>query len=154
MSATRVVVVAAAFLVLSGCSGLAGAPTADGTPTTPTETATHPVQSALVEAGSDDYPHEIYVENDLADPVTITVAVERNGTGIFQNETTVPAETDAVVAGFTRTTLPDGDRTVTVSATDHRGATESVQVAIDPCLGDVLFFYEDDGTFEGTYSIC
>lgn len=136
----------AVLLALSGCSAVPDSQS----PSTPTETPT----DSLVEAGPGEHAHDIRVTNSLADDVAMTVTVERNGTEVFRDASTVPADSNAVLAGFNRMTLPEDDRTVTVTATDERNRSASVRVSIYDCLGDVEFFYGAEGDLQGTYSIC
>lgn len=139
------------FLVAAvGCAaGLGGCLGRQGSPSTPDR-----ADGPLVVSGEGEYPHEISVDNSRDREVTLTIALRRGGTTLYREAHAVAAGSTAVVAGITRESLPDGSRSVTVSATTAGGETTEVDVAVSGCLGDVVFYYESDGTLRSTYSIC
>lgn len=132
-------------LMLSGCLEQGWSPLAES-PTSDPDT--------LVVPGKGDYPHGISVDNQLNHTVTLTVVVTYDGTTIYENKHEVPAQTKAVVAGITRTELPDRSESVTVSVTDSVERTASVTVDITECLGGIQFYYTPAGKLHSTYAIC
>lgn len=86
--------------------------------------------------------------------MTITLSVTRDDTSLYEQNYTVSARSERVVAGFTVETLPDDLRLVTIQATDSDRQPSSVNVSVSDCLGDVIFIYGADGSLESTYSIC
>lgn len=129
---------------LGGCAGLPGSA---GSTTDRTTT------DDLVPSGDGDYEHDIRVANDRDREITLTIEVDRGGERLYRETHTVAAGSDVVVAGFTEESLPEGERSVTVTATSDDGETASVDVSITGCLGNVVFTYGEDG-LEATYSIC
>lgn len=139
-------------IALSGClSNRESASPSDSsgtktTPASPTET------DSLVVAGDGDYPHPIRVDNTLNRTLTLTVGVERDGETVYQGEHTVDAQTDTVVAGLTKSSLPEGSRSVTVVASEASGETTSVTLPVSESLWHIRIYFESDGALTSTYA--
>jgi hypothetical protein len=84
--------------------------------------------------------------------VTLTVGVERDGETVYQGEHTVNAQTDTVVAGLTKSSLPEGSRSVTVVASEASGETTSVTLPVPESLWHIRVYFESDGTLTSTYA--
>lgn len=146
---TTVAVALATLFALSGCIGFPGANTA-----TPASTPTPVETTPLVEAGDAEYPHDVVVDNSLDEDVTLTITVEQTTHVLYRRNHTVAAGADRTVAGITRVSLPEDERQLRISATNERGGSANVTVPVSNCLGDVIFFYDDAGALDATYSIC
>lgn len=145
---TTIALALTTLFALGGCIGFPGA-----NPTTPVSTPTPVDTTPLVDDGDVEYPHDIVVENSLAEGATLTITVEQTTHTLYRTTHTVPAGADATVAGITRVSLPEDERQLRISATDERGGSATVTVSVSDCLGDVIFFY-DAGDLQATYSIC
>lgn len=134
---------------VGGAVALSGCTTFTGSRSTPTT-----VSGPLVTADGGAAPHAITVDNSLDRDVTLTVVVAREGEAVYNDTTTVTAGTKRIVAGITVATLPADARSMTVRADDDEDGQATVEVSVSDCLGDVVFFYRDDGTLDSTYSTC
>jgi hypothetical protein len=94
------------------------------------------------------------VESSFDQTVELTISVAHRGSVIYRTAHSIPPGADTTVAGITRTTLPEGERSLTITGTDERSQTTSVNVTVTECLGNVRFLYTDTGGLESTYSIC
>lgn len=144
---------------LTGClsEGERAAPDSTTTSSPPSQspTAGRPSETdPLVVSEAGDYPHAIRVENTLERDVTLNITVSRGGTQKYKESHTVAAQTDEVVAGLTEKSLPEDSRSVTVTATDSNDRSANVEVSVSDCLGNIVFFYGEDGALESTYSLC
>lgn len=125
----------AAIAVVTACALLYGAST------TPTLT-------------SGEGEHAIVVENHREENVSATVVVAHQGTTMGRETLTVPAHSEALVAGVSANPLHIGPRRVTVTVADSSGASDSVLLHIDDCYRDVSFRFRSQGQLDGGYGVC
>ena len=123
-------------------------------PSTHTESVARISTSNLVSSGLDDYPHEIRFENDLSQDRTINITVKRGSTVLYQEQHEVPAKADTVLAGFDEKQLPEEKQSVQVIYAVPNGKTETVNLDIDSCHGNVVGYFSESGNLETTHSVC
>ena len=118
---------------------------------------TAPAGPPEVADGPGDYPHEITVDNERAEPATVTITVEydEDGSVLYDEEHTIPAETrQVVVAGFPQRNVRDGQSGVTVVATLPDDTSDAVDFAVDDCHGSVYVTLGTEEPLQMVYSIC
>lgn len=126
-------------MALAGCGG-------DGTGGTASA-------AGQVRAGPGEYAHDVTVSNARDVPVTLAVTVTRRTATLLDATATVRARTEAVVAGFPDAALLAGERAVTVRVETGDGASAAEEVAVDDCLGHVVFTVGAESV-GATHSVC
>jgi hypothetical protein len=109
--------------------------------------------SNILESGPGEYPHPITVDNTLQRTRRVTITVERNGTVLYREAHDVPAQTERIVAGFTRETL-QRNQSVSLTVETADGQKKTTSLEISACLGEIQIFFDQSETIRLTYAIC